>query len=179
LFIVSQSRSRRLEQYHRKSEKARKSANARWRNSGDNKDANALRTQCEGNAKQETINNNHKTINNNQGKGRMKRPTLEQIESEFNGRIESPKLESEKFFNHYESNGWKVGKNPMKSWKHAVTNWITRSKSNGNQTGNGFSNRPPSRADEARAEIDRLFGSAEDGVIEGDYEQVGKLRLPE
>jgi len=28
-----------------------------------------------------------------------------------------------KFFNHYESNGWKVGKNPMKDWKAAVRNW--------------------------------------------------------
>lgn len=30
------------------------------------------------------------------------------------------------FFNHYESNGWKVGKNAMKNWKAALTNWISR-----------------------------------------------------
>ena len=28
-----------------------------------------------------------------------------------------------KFFNHYESNGWKVGRNPMKSWKAAIKTW--------------------------------------------------------
>lgn len=28
-----------------------------------------------------------------------------------------------KFFNHYESNGWKVGKNSMKNWKAAVHTW--------------------------------------------------------
>lgn len=33
--------------------------------------------------------------------------------------------ESERFFNYYESNGWKVGKNPMKNWKAAASNWIT------------------------------------------------------
>jgi len=29
----------------------------------------------------------------------------------------------EKFLDHYESNGWKVGRNPMKDWKAAVRTW--------------------------------------------------------
>ena len=37
------------------------------------------------------------------------------------------KIEAEKFVNYYESNGWKVGKNPMKNWKAAANNWITNS----------------------------------------------------
>jgi hypothetical protein len=41
---------------------------------------------------------------------------------------ENAKLEAEKFVNYYESNGWKVGKNPMKSWGAAANNWITNSK---------------------------------------------------
>ncbi len=41
---------------------------------------------------------------------------------------ENAKLEAEKFVNYYTSNGWKVGKNPMKSWTHAVNNWITNAK---------------------------------------------------
>ena len=33
--------------------------------------------------------------------------------------------EAQKFFNHFESNGWKVGgKSPMKDWKAAARNWI-------------------------------------------------------
>jgi hypothetical protein len=28
-----------------------------------------------------------------------------------------------KFYNHYEANGWKVGKNPMKDWQAAVREW--------------------------------------------------------
>jgi uncharacterized protein YdaU (DUF1376 family) len=41
---------------------------------------------------------------------------------------EVAKIEAEKFVNYYESNGWKVGKNPMKSWGAAANNWITNSK---------------------------------------------------
>ena len=33
-------------------------------------------------------------------------------------------LEAESFFDYYESNGWKVGKNPMKSYAHSINNWI-------------------------------------------------------
>ena len=40
---------------------------------------------------------------------------------------EQGKTEAQKFFNYYESNGWKVGKNPMKNWKAAANNWITNS----------------------------------------------------
>jgi hypothetical protein len=42
------------------------------------------------------------------------------VEKEF----EFAKIESEKFINFFESKGWKVGKNAMKSWKSAVANWI-------------------------------------------------------
>jgi len=32
--------------------------------------------------------------------------------------------EGERFWHWFESNGWKVGRNPMKSWKGAVTSWL-------------------------------------------------------
>lgn len=35
--------------------------------------------------------------------------------------------ESESFFNYYESNGWKVGRNKMVNWKSSLTNWVKRS----------------------------------------------------
>jgi hypothetical protein len=35
-------------------------------------------------------------------------------------------FESEKMFNHYESNGWLVGRNKMKNWNSAASGWITR-----------------------------------------------------
>lgn len=32
----------------------------------------------------------------------------------------------EAFFNYYEANGWRVGRNAMKDWKAAVRNWETK-----------------------------------------------------
>jgi hypothetical protein len=32
--------------------------------------------------------------------------------------------EAKAFFNHYESNGWMVGKNKMKNWEAAIRNWM-------------------------------------------------------
>lgn len=40
--------------------------------------------------------------------------------------------ESQDFIDHYSSNGWKVGKNPMKDWKAAVRNWLKPKGFNGN-----------------------------------------------
>jgi hypothetical protein len=37
-----------------------------------------------------------------------------------------PPHEASKFLNHYESVGWKVGKNPIKNWKAAVAGWKSR-----------------------------------------------------
>jgi len=43
----------------------------------------------------------------------------------------SSKEEAEIFFNYYESNGWKVGKNVMKNWKAAASGWIKRNAKSG------------------------------------------------
>ena len=52
---------------------------------------------------------------------RFKKPLLQDVLSYCVERKNA--VEAEKFFNFYESNGWKVGKNPMKDWKAAVRNW--------------------------------------------------------
>ena len=37
----------------------------------------------------------------------------------------SSEIEAEKFYNYFQSNGWKVGgKAPMKDWQAAASNWI-------------------------------------------------------
>lgn len=38
-------------------------------------------------------------------------------------KIGLPESECQKFLAHYESNGWRVGRNPMVSWRHALINW--------------------------------------------------------
>lgn len=58
------------------------------------------------------------------------KPTQEQVEAEMKLKIDewNAKREASKFINYYESVGWAVGRNKMKSWKHAITNWLTRAK---------------------------------------------------
>lgn len=42
--------------------------------------------------------------------------------------------EADRFFNYYESNGWCVGKKPMKDWKAAVRNWLKNNYSQPNKS---------------------------------------------
>ena len=49
------------------------------------------------------------------------RPTFEQVTAYCAER--GGKVNPDKWFAHYESNGWRVGKNPMKDWKAAVRTW--------------------------------------------------------
>ena len=52
---------------------------------------------------------------------RFIRPTLQEVASEIHAKGYS--VEPDCFWNHYESNGWKVGRNAMKSWKAALAKW--------------------------------------------------------
>lgn len=56
---------------------------------------------------------------------RFQKPTVEELTAEAI-KIGLPVTEIDKFHNYYESNGWKVGKNPMKSWPAALRNWLSR-----------------------------------------------------
>jgi hypothetical protein len=62
--------------------------------------------------------------------GKFQKPSLEEIKLLFS-KSGLPMTEAEKFFNYYESNGWKVGKNPMKSWTAAGANWKRHWEENG------------------------------------------------
>ena len=51
-------------------------------------------------------------------------PTVEKIREYFLAQ-KSSEVEAQKFFNHFQSNGWKVGgKAPMQDWQAAAGNWI-------------------------------------------------------
>lgn len=52
---------------------------------------------------------------------RFEKPTLSEIEQYCIERNNN--INAEQFFDYYESNGWKVGKNSMKDWKAAVRTW--------------------------------------------------------
>lgn len=63
------------------------------------------------------------------GVGENTRPTLEEVVAYCRERRN--KVDPDKWFAYYESNGWRVGKNPMKNWKAAIRTW---EKSEFNQT---------------------------------------------
>jgi len=35
-------------------------------------------------------------------------------------------IDADAFVDYYEANGWKIGKNPMKSWRAAIRTWVRR-----------------------------------------------------
>lgn len=54
-------------------------------------------------------------------------PPFEELINFFK-ELNAPLIEAQKFFNHYESNGWLVaGKSKMKNWKASVENWLEKS----------------------------------------------------
>lgn len=68
--------------------------------------------------------------NNSKDKGisakRFTPPTQEEVE-EYT-KEKGYTISAERFIAYYESNGWKVGRNPMKDWRAAVRNWASRDK---------------------------------------------------
>ena len=52
---------------------------------------------------------------------RFVKPTIDEIQDYCIERNNN--VNAEQFYDHYESNGWKVGKNSMKDWKAAVRTW--------------------------------------------------------
>jgi len=61
--------------------------------------------------------------------------------AEYTGNLTTtmPLVEPEKFYDFYESKGWKVGKNSMKDWKAAVRQWVRRNEERKRDTTGGTS----------------------------------------
>lgn len=75
-------------------------------------------------------------------------PTIEAV-TEYGARVMLPADECQKFFNHYESNGWMVGKVKMRNWQRAQQNWASHFRSGtftqkGNSGANGNRKATPS-----------------------------------
>jgi len=104
-----------IAKYQEKSIKARESANKRWQSGGN---ANAMRTQCEGNATNTNTNTN--TITKTKTKV-FSRPKPDEVE-DYAQQI-GFSLDGNHFCDYYEARGWQLNTGPMKSWKAAVRTW--------------------------------------------------------
>ena len=60
-------------------------------------------------------------IDRESAREKFKKPTLQEVAEYCQERGNN--IDPEEFIAHYESNGWKVGKTPMKNWKSAIVTW--------------------------------------------------------
>jgi hypothetical protein len=69
-------------------------------------------------------NPNTKVVADKPPRSRFVPPTLDEVTAYCKERNNN--VDPEQFISYYESNGWRVGKNPMKDWKAAVITWERR-----------------------------------------------------
>ena len=104
----SHSVDRRLSYRRYKSDKAQAAARVRY--------APTVQTQCE-----RTYIKEEKNIGTAPAAKTFKAPNIEEIKSYCQTR--NNKVDAIRFLNFYESKGWMIGKNKMKSWQAAVRTW--------------------------------------------------------
>jgi len=117
----------------------------------------------------DTCSTNHKPITNNQEPIQKKKkatkkfvkPSVDEINTYCRERKNS--INAQQFFDHYESNGWKVGKNPMKNWQAAVRTWEQRENQGSNNGQNQSNNQ--SRSGRVNSKLDKI---AQDAIDRGE-----------
>ena len=134
-YVSSNSIQKRLDERNEKVYKAKQSASKRWENKAKNADnietqcdtdANAMRTQCDGNAIKES-----KVKESKVNKRKVKEevvfipPVLNDVLVYFDENGYS-KEAATKAFNYYTNLGWKNSKgNQVINWKNTMQNWFT------------------------------------------------------
>jgi hypothetical protein len=63
--------------------------------------------------------------------GKMIRPTLELLTKYILTLDGGTRAMAEEMYDHYGSNGWKVGKVPMTNWNRAASKWVRKNRSGG------------------------------------------------
>jgi len=108
------------------------------------------------NVNEELINDN---LNNNISTEKNKKftkPTIDELIDYCNQNVFN--VDPNQFIDHYESVGWKVGKNPMKDWQATARNWHRNSKNNNNQV----SYQKMSKEQLRQQESDKMFAEIKD-----------------
>lgn len=84
------------------------------------------------------IQSESESISESNARGKRTRfvpPTPQEVQA-FMLENEGTHVQAARFHAYYSSNGWKVGKGPMKDWKAAARGWILRDKDGGYSGGN-------------------------------------------
>ena len=106
-------------------------------------------------------NTEYKNIDNNiiAKKEKVKnfvKPTIDELIDYCNQNVLN--VDPNQFIDHYESVGWKVGKNPMKDWQATARNWHRNYKNNNNQV----SYQKMSKEQLRKQESDKIFAEIQD-----------------
>ena len=106
---------------------------------------------------------------------KFEKPSLEELTQYIRDKINEKQLtgwnepqiinQGEIIWNYYESNGWKVGKNSMKSWQGSVSHWLSNQNWMPRNTGNS-AGRPKTFKEIDQENRDRPFTHHEEHLIE-------------
>ena len=107
---------------------------------------------------------------------KFEKPSLEELTQYIRDKINEKQLtgwneqqiinQGEIIWNYYESNGWKVGKNSMKSWQGSVSHWLSNQNWMPRNTGNSAARQKTFKEME-REKIDYALTHQEESLIEG------------
>lgn len=76
--------------------------------------------------KDNNIKDNNTSINNNSSRKKFTKPTIEEIQKYIDDN--NLNVNANNFYDYYESNGWKVGHNSMKSYQATLRRWSRNNK---------------------------------------------------
>ena len=136
-------------------------------NQGTNQQSNQQLTsdQPASNQQVTTSNNNKKNKNIKKVRNSIEdaRPESRDVLLEYFFDIGLQESDAEKFYDHFESNGWLVGgKSPMKDWRAAARNWKrNKEKFGGNNNGNGTGKRKSIDPDVLARQYEKTYGSGQ------------------
>jgi hypothetical protein len=152
------------------SEKKAAAANKRWEKPQFDANGMHMHNTCNADAMQNHANKTKqnetkqdlKDIVDANASKRFIKPTIQQVIEYCQERNNN--VDPNKWHNHYESNGWKVGKNGMKDWKAAVRTWEKSSNPIISQSGTSYTNKmndTPKKFIEKEVPLYRGRGSGE------------------
>ncbi len=126
-----------MDETRKRSEGGKKGMEKRYQNkqkldseSGDNSLTNSLTSYVTNPITKSNSNSNSKKTPSNEGvkkPSHFSPPNVDEVKA-YAGSLDrdTSGFDPQRFVDYYTSNGWKVGRNPMKDWKATVRNWIAQ-----------------------------------------------------
>jgi hypothetical protein len=151
-FIILNYQKYRERDYTNAERQARWRARQKDKNNGVTSHSNTVMSRCVTQAEVEA--EAEVELSQKKKSRRFTPPSLEEVKQYCQER--GNQVDPESFVAFYESKGWMIGKNKMKSWKSAVITWEKRGNSDGN------------KRQESKSAVDRVRAANQSGAREPD-----------